>query len=198
MRQVDSYLMRLVSNKRDCMRAIVALASLLFCSAAQAQVTVPPIWATVTQTHVNVAIPRGYIGEVFATNVGPLATTSPPPNTFTRTNLASIGVGPNAKAGLFNGILVITSGSAVEISDLAVVFRVPGDTSVTCDVPNFVGQTLFEVPAIGMIGGQRTNMSSIVPIVNQTVEWCWFISPGGAYGLHAAYAVNLSLQAWFE
>lgn len=109
---------------------------------------------------------------------------------FQHVDVTRWGVPRNAKWVFLSGQMLITHGTTQEIADLKVVFRRPGDNSVTCE--HHLGQSVEAQRE----GGQRTPLSTWVPLRDGALEWCFTTSTPGAWPEHAAYGVNLGLQAW--
>lgn len=99
------------------------------------------------------------------------------------------GVEADAKAVFVQGLLIITSGTTVQTSDLHLAFRRPGDTTVTCG--NYLAQAV-----ISLITGERTNFSSWLPVTDGKLEFCWYRSTPDPYPANSAYGFNMGAQAW--
>lgn len=112
------------------------------------------------------------------------------PNTWQRVDLKPFGVPADAMAVQVTGFLIITHGSTPETADLSVALRRPGAEAVSC--ANYQGQTVEA--HVG--GGQRSNMSTWVPVANGELEFCYRRSTQGQWPTSSAYGVNLSVQAW--
>lgn len=110
--------------------------------------------------------------------------------TWQTVDLTPYGVASDAKWAFLSGMLIVTHGSAIEIADLKVVFRRPGDTSTDCT--KYLGQAIEA--HVG--GGQRSNISTWVPLSYGVFEWCYTTTTPGNWPDNSAYAVNISLQAW--
>lgn len=104
---------------------------------------------------------------------------------------------PDAKAAFLSGILIVTQGKTVEISDLHVSFKSIDDAE-ECPVPQtptcapYIGQTL----TVSAGSGARSPMSVWVPLTNGRFFFKWTASTGGKWPEHASYGVNLTLLAW--
>lgn len=181
------------------------IASLLLwpCCWAHAQTTIGPTWAAVSTFHINTGPPRQYIGPVFviSSNSPP---SGPPAGQWQQIDLTSEpwGVGANAKAVFLAGLVIISSGNSQQETDSAgIIFRTPGDTRVTCDTANFIGQTIFQVNVVNGValgGGQRAAMATWVPVVDGKIEYCWTRTTTGPWPASGAYGFNLAIQAWVE
>lgn len=181
------------------MRSILTSLAILIvsCATAEAQQTIPPSWVKATEYYVNVGPPRQYLGPVQATNcwyTTSCGSKGPLPGQW---QIVDLTVAPwllaaDAKAAMLSGVLIITHGTTAETADLQVVFRPPGDVRVSCDGANLIGQAMET--AVG--NGQRSNMSTWVPLVDGRLEYCWRTSTPGTWPNNSSYAVNLSVQAW--
>lgn len=153
----------------------------------------PSTFITVSEFHVNTGPARQFIGPIFVnSNTG----NGPQAFVWTPLNLATIDpLAVQAKVAQLSGRLIITGGTTPEIADLGVVFRTPGDTSTTCDVPNFAAQAVYQSNP-GASGGVRQNITIRVPFIAGEAEWCWFRSTTAAWPASASYGVNLNLDWW--
>lgn len=95
-------------------------------------------------------------------------------------------------AVFLSGILIVTHGRTNEIADMGIVFRRPGDATILCQAGYEVGQ----VVEADIQGGQRSTMSTWVPVVDGAFQWCWWSSTDGTYPDHPSYGANLTVQAY--
>jgi len=105
-------------------------------------------------------------------------------------DLKPYGVASDAISAFLSGVLIITHGTASETADMKIVFRKPGDAS--CPVSATMGQ----VVEAHVGGGQRSTMSTFVPLSNGCFEYSYTLSTPGDWSANSGYGVNLSLQAW--
>ena len=97
----------------------------------------------------------------------------------------------SAKWALMTGITIMTRGSNGAPSGFGVIFRTPGDTSVTCT------QEYYSVQALADPGGVRAGATILVPLVNGRYEFCWHITaPQPAFPIGPTYSFNPSLRGW--
>jgi len=111
-------------------------------------------------------------------------------NTWHRVDLRPWGVPNDARFAFLNGLLVITHGTSPQIADLRVTFRSPDD--ITADPTRYIGQCIEA--HIG--GGQRTNMSAIVKLLNGQFDFAYAASGPIGWPDFASYAINLSLDGY--
>lgn len=104
-------------------------------------------------------------------------------------DLTTVGVATDAKSAFLSGMLLITHGNTSQLCDLTVSFRAPNSAMT----PNYYLAQAIEAH-IG--GGQRSTMSTWVPLVSGAFQWQWNRNTQGAWPAECAYGVNLSLQAW--
>lgn len=110
--------------------------------------------------------------------------------TWHRTNMAQFGIPPDVKWVMLTGILIITHGVTPQQCDLTIAFRAPGDN---LDAANYIGQTVEASTG----NGQRSNMTTIAPVVDGEIEWQWRATmPQSTWPSHCSYGINLSLQAY--
>ncbi len=176
------------------MKRLIALICML-CSGAFAQVA----WHSgPTDYHINLGSVRQAMGQIFVnsyTGVGPVA------GTWRLVDLKTIGVPASALAAHFDGMLIITgAGYASETADLGVIFRKPGDTSVSCSTTHYAAQAVFVTNMVGaqtILGGQRSTSSVTVPLVNGEFEWCWTRSTSGNWPVNSSYGVNYGIRGYY-
>lgn len=118
------------------------------------------------------------------------------PSTWCTVDVSS-EIALDAKAVFLSGILIITHGAASEIADIQIGFRAYGDNE-GCPVPQvptcvwYVGQTI----EAHQLGGQRSNMSTWVPVKDGKFQFWHSLSTPGTWPNNSSYGVNLSIQAW--
>jgi hypothetical protein len=115
--------------------------------------------------------------------------TGPAPGVWHQIDVTALGVPADAKAAFLSGILIISHGTTAQTCDLTVSLRAPGDDLLA---GNYIGQTIET--AVG--GGQRSNMSSWVPLVGGKFEFQWNRNTYGPWPSECSYGINLSLQAY--
>lgn len=129
----------------------------------------------------------------------------PAANVWHPLDFTQIGVPTNAIGIMLAGILIITSGTASVVPDIALAFQAPGaSTSNPVDV--YSAQAI----SIGPTGGARMNFNLMVPIKNGVVDFGWVRGqswsndgtpvtwPDGplpAYSVGAAYGYNIWASA---
>jgi len=111
-------------------------------------------------------------------------------NVWHRVDLKPWGVPADAKFAMLNGLLVITHGTNPQIADIKVTFRSPAD--ITADPTRYIGQCIEA--HIG--GGQRTNMSAIVALLNGEFDYAYSATGPIGWPDYASYAINLSLDGY--
>lgn len=112
-------------------------------------------------------------------------------NIWQTIDLKPFGVAADAKSAFLSGILIITHGMTIETCDLTVAVRAPGSVF---SAGNYIGQTIETQVA----SGQRSNMSTWVPLVNGSFQFQWNRSTMGDWPDQCSYGINLSLQAWVK
>lgn len=186
------------------MRHVMRLAAVIAALCAfQARAESPPSplpWLRVSEFYVTPSPSRIYgpNNAVYVqtrlpegSNVGPQQV-----DTWHTVDLAAFGVPSDAVAAYLSGMLVITGGTTPEIANITIGFRRPGDTT-SCG--KYLGQATFQTNSVAgqsIIGGQRTNMATWVPLSNGKLEFCYSLSTAGAWPDNPSYAINLSIQAW--
>lgn len=154
----------------------------------------PPSFCTISQpcnaVYVMTHLPTS-IG-----NYGPPATNCVDPPTCNQwasnpitVDLAPFGIAEDAKVAWLSGMLIITHGTTVETADIHVTFAAYGGP---IDCTRYLGQTVE--PHVG--GGQRSNMSTLVPLSERKFQFCYFLNTPGEWPDNSSYGINLSIQAW--
>lgn len=115
--------------------------------------------------------------------------TGPAPGVWHEIDVTLLGVPEDAKAVFLSGILIITHGTTVETGNLTVSLRRYGDT---LNPGNYIGQSIE--CAVG--SGQRSNMSSWVPLNGGRFEFQWNRGTQGQWPEHCSYGINLALQQY--
>lgn len=110
-------------------------------------------------------------------------------NTWCEADLTLYGVPTDAKYAFMSGLLLITHGTNAQQADYQITFKKPGTTG---DCSKYLGQTVE--PHTG--GGQRSNMSTWVPLSEGKTEFCFRYNAPAAWPNWSSYGVNLSVQAW--
>jgi hypothetical protein len=117
------------------------------------------------------------------------------PATWCKVAVSDYGLPKDTKAVFLSGILIITHGMTPETADLKVGLRAFGDvTDPETISPGGVwydGQTVEA--AVG--NGQRSTMSTWVPVRDGAFEFRWERSTGGQWPTNSSYGVNLTIQA---
>lgn len=114
-----------------------------------------------------------------------------PPDTWVTVDCVPLGIPVTAVAVFLCGLLIITHGLTDETADLWIAFRAPGDTLAP---GNYTGQVIEA--AVG--NGQRTNLSTWIPLVGGKFQLYWHRSTTGAYPANSAYAINLAAQLYLR
>lgn len=188
-------------------KRLLAAIALLCASASHAWAEAPSLplpFVKITELYVTTSASRLYGPDnaVYVMTHGQPGTAYGPQQTgvWHTVDLAPFGVAADAQAAYLTGLLIITGGTTGEIADLHVGFRRPGDTT-PCS--KYLGQTSSVTHVIylneawaSLAGGQRTNMSTWVPLADGKFEFCYTLSTGGSWPTNPAYGINLSLQAW--
>lgn len=117
-------------------------------------------------------------------NEGPQALATP-----VTVDLTPFGVATDAKVAWLSGVLIITHGTTAEDADIHVTFAANGST---IDCSRYIGQTVEG----NLGGGQRSNISVMVPLNEGKFQFCYSLSTSGAWPTNSSYGINLSLQAW--
>lgn len=117
--------------------------------------------------------------------------TSPSDGKWTTIDVTALGVPANAKAVTLTGILIITHGMTPELCDLHIAIRAVGDD---LHPGNYIGQ----VEETSVTGGQRSTMSTLVPLREGKFEYYWTRSTQGNWPNHCSYGINLSLQGYIR
>lgn len=112
-----------------------------------------------------------------------------PRGVWTTIDAKLAGVPADALAVDLNGILIITHGTVRESCDLHLALRKVGDT-LPCDY--YIGQTVEMEPG----NGQRSNMSSWVPVVNGEFQACWTGTTTIPWPDSCAYGTTLHVQSY--
>ena len=99
------------------------------------------------------------------------------------------GLTADAQAAFLSGLLIITRGTTSETADITLTFRRPGD-GTPCT--KYLGQAVEAHSG----GGQRSPISSWVPLDDGKFEFCYRIMTPGSWPTNSAYGINMSLQAW--
>jgi hypothetical protein len=155
-----------------------------------------PRWARVTEIYTRTG--NAFLrGDIFVnTYTGVTAPEGCAPSTWCTVDVSTL-TASDAKSVFLSGILIITHGSAAETADLQLGFRAFGDNE-GCPVPQvptcvwYVGQSVE-----AQVGsGQRSNMSTWVPVRDGKFQFWYALSTGGAYPTNSTYGINLSIQAW--
>lgn len=180
-------------------RAVIALALVMTAGSALPDTPPNPFpWVKANELYVTPSASRQYgpdeagvpgnaiyvITRVPSTLYGPQQT-----DTWHTVDLKPLGVTADAQAAFLSGILIITHGNTPETADMTLTFRRPGD-STPCT--KYLGQAVEA--HIG--GGQRSPISSWVPLADGKFEFCYRISTPGSWPTNSAYGINMSLQAW--
>jgi len=104
----------------------------------------------------------------------------------------SFGIPSDAKSIFLSGILIITHGSTSQTCDISIAFRAYGNTTQTAG--NYIGQSVEA--HIG--GGQRSTMSTFVPLNEGKFEFIWNRNTTGQWPSECAYGINLSAQSYIK
>lgn len=183
----------------NLMRAVIALALVLSSGWAAADTPPRPFpWVKANELYVTPSASRQYgpdeNGE--AGNVIYVITRIPGPvygpqesGVWHTVDLKPLGVTADAQAAFLSGILIITRGTTSETADITVAFRRPGD-GTPCT--KYLGQAVEAHSG----GGQRSPISSWVPLDDGKFEFCYRIMTPGSWPTNSAYGINMSLQAW--
>lgn len=180
------------------MKTFVAavLAAMLACANAQAD-GIDPRWSRMTEifTRNDNAYGRG---DVFAnTATGTHRPASCGAGVWCTIDVADYGVPSDAKAVFLSGILIITHGLTAETADLLVGFRAYGDVSPIAELPYPGGVWYIAQSVEAAVGsGQRSTMSTWVPVRDGKFQFTYSKATGGAYPTNSAYGINLTIQAW--
>jgi hypothetical protein len=142
-------------------------------------------WCETTQVYFSPSTPAKH-----AVFVNSYTGSGPAENAWALIDLKPWGIEADAKWVMLSGILIITHGTVNEIANLEVAFRKPGDLSVTPDM--YCGQCC----ETSQSGGQRSTMSTVVPLLNGCVEMYWSRSAPGTWPEHPAYGINLHPMLW--
>lgn len=180
-------------------RYVSALVLLLGASSpASSQTTATtPTWQKMTELYINTGPPRQAAGPVSASTCswnGTCQQIGLPSGEWHTVDFTAQpwGIPIDAKVVMLVGVLIITHGTTAETADLQLVFRAPGDERVACSASNLIGQAVEA--SVG--NGQRTNLTTWVPLVGGKTQFCWILSTKGLWPTHSSYAVNMSVQAW--
>lgn len=165
------------------MRSLALVLLLLCVNAAHAQVQ----WVESTAIYTNPSDSKRP-GVIF---VNSYTGAGPKDGLWVSVDLKPFGVTRDAKAAFLSGVLIITHGRAAQICDLSIALRAPGSD---LDGGNYIGQTIETQPG----GGQRSTMSTWVPLVDGVFEAQWRRSTVDQWPASCAYGINLSLQAWIR
>lgn len=106
-------------------------------------------------------------------------------------DVTTLGIPITAKAVFLVGILIITHGITDVLCDLSLALRAYGDP---LNPGNYIGQTIERW--VG--GGQRSTMSSWVPVKQGKFEYYWSRSTFDQWPTSCAYGINLSAQAYID
>jgi hypothetical protein len=171
----------------------------------------PPIWRRATEIYFNSGPPRqpvgvGYLSTCWSAN-GACVNIGPPPQTWYVVDLTKCTVfapwclPSDAAFAFVSAIMVQTGGNRSEGAGFGIVFRRPGDSTVTCDSHNYTGQTFLNAYGLPLgLYNNRSEFSAWVPLSEGKFEYCWRqTSTAETFPIHpdgAAYAINMSLQAW--
>ena len=171
----------------------------------------PPIWRKATEIYFNSGPPRqpvgvGYLSTCWSAG-GACVNFGPPPQTWHVVDLTKCTarapwcLPSDAAFAFVSAIMVQTSGNRSEGAGFGIVVRRPGDSAVTCDSHNYIGQTFLNAygPPLGLYNN-RAEFSTWVPLTEGKFEYCWRkTSTAETFPMHpngATYAINMSLQAW--
>lgn len=161
------------------------IAACFFLASSMVSAQTPIAWVGATEIFTHPSHPAGPV-PIF---INSYTYTGPSPGGWIQIDLKPYGVTADAKAAFLGGILIITHGTSQQTCDLTVSLRAPGSTLAA---GNYVGQTVES--HVG--GGQRSNMSAWVPLVNGIFEFQWNRNTFGQWPQECSYGINLSLQAW--
>lgn len=111
-------------------------------------------------------------------------------NTWATIDLTDI-VPSGTKAVRLDGILIISHGSATEMADLMVHFRLPSETYDY----GYIMQTIETASG----GGQRSNAGTWVSLdENLCFQYKWNTQSIGVYPTYSSYGINLTLTAYLR
>lgn len=100
---------------------------------------------------------------------------------------------PSDSAAIYiSGEMIITHGSEPESCNLTLTTRGFGDSDIA--VGDYIGQTVNNV----ISGGERSNHSTWVPLIDGKFQWAWHYSTPyqNQYPSYASYGLNFSLQRY--
>lgn len=87
------------------------------------------------------------------------------------------------------GIIGLTMGNSPEIGDLHIHLRKPGSGN---------NNYIFQTDAVNAGGGDRDNADATVAVLNDEIEFAWWVSSPLDYPVHAAYFFNLNLYEYLK
>lgn len=163
-------------------RRLLAVLLSLFCAVAQAN-GVQWMEGSV------LGVPVGNAKNPMAIFANSYTQAGPPAGVWTPVYVEQHGVPGDAIAVYLSGILIITHGTTAETADLTVAFRACGN-----DLPAAAYSGQVVEAHVG--GGQRSGVSTWVPLSGACFEWQWNRSTSGTWPTNSAYGINLSMQAY--
>jgi hypothetical protein len=143
-------------------------------------------WRVATEIAVEPGYPKTIAFVNSHTGIGTVET---PPDVWHTVDLSRL-IPDDAQAAALDAWLIITHGVTPEVADLTLAFRLPGDTTISCN------SYRYQTVEGNVNGGQRQVFPTYVPVDHARFEFCWTRSTRGEWPQNSSYAVNLKLTGW--